>query len=187
MDVVVAVQKEPSSKKIINHDFTIYYYPESDDAKVPFKATYGSAAYDLYVAEGKNILPKSAGLVSLDLRMMIPKGFYGKIFSRLGLFLNNLITAECGVIDSDNRGIVHVCLFDHSDEVFSVKVGQRITRIVFMEKFDVEFKMVQSRDSLQKSERNEGGFGSTGNNRHFFIIYFIEKIIKFLIKKNGKF
>ena len=82
MDVVVAVQKEPSSKKIINHDFTIYYYPESDDAKVPFKATYGSAAYDLYVAEGKNILPKSAGLVSLNLRRMIPEGFYGKIFSR---------------------------------------------------------------------------------------------------------
>ena len=187
MDVVVAVQKESSSKKIINHDFTVYYYSESEDAKVPFKATYGSGAYDLYAAERKKILPTSAGLVSLDLRMMIPKGFYGKIFLRSGLFLNNLITAECGVIDSDNRGIVHVCLFDHSDKVFSVKVGQRIAQIVFMEKFDVEFKMVQSRDSLQKSERNEGGFGSTGNNRHFFIIYFTEKIIKFLIKKNGKF
>ena len=164
MDVVVAIQKESSSKKISNHDFTVYYYLESDDAKVSFRVTSGSAAYDLYVAEGKNILPKSAGLVSLDLRMMIPKGFYGKIFSRLGLFLNNLITAECGVIDSDYKGIVHVCLFNHSDEVFSVKSGQRIVQIVFMEKSDVEFKMVQSRDSLQKSERNEGGFGCTGNN-----------------------
>ena len=82
MDVVVAIQKESSSKKISNHDFTVYYYLESDDAKVSFRVTSGSAAYDLYVAEGKNILPKSAGLVSLNLRMMIPEGFYGKIFSR---------------------------------------------------------------------------------------------------------
>ena len=62
MDVVVAVQKESSSKKIINHDFTVYYCPESDDAKAPFKATSGSAAYDLYAAEGKNILPNLLGL-----------------------------------------------------------------------------------------------------------------------------
>ena len=68
------------------------------------------------------------------------------------------------MIDSDYRGIVHVCLFNHSDDVFSVKPGQRIAQIVFMEKVDVEFKMIQSRDSLQKSERNEGGFGSIGNN-----------------------
>ena len=73
------------------------------------------------------------------------------------------------MIDSDYRGIVHVCLFNHSDDVFSVKPGQRIAQIGFMEmfdveKFDVEFKMIQSRDSLQKSERNEGGLGSIGNN-----------------------
>ena len=82
MDVVFAIQKESSSKKISNHDFTVYHYLESDDAKVPFRATSGTAAYDLYAAEGKNILQKSTGLVSLDLRMMIPEGFYGKIFSR---------------------------------------------------------------------------------------------------------
>ena len=61
MDVVVAIQKEFSPKKI-NHDFTVYYYPESDDAKAPFKATSGSAAYDLYAADGKNILPNLLGL-----------------------------------------------------------------------------------------------------------------------------
>lgn len=117
------------------------------------------------MAEGKNILPKSAELVSLDLRIMIPEGFYGKIFSRSGLFLNNLITAKCGVIDTDYRGIVHVCLFNHSDEVFCVKLGQRIAQIVFMEKFDVEFKMVQSRDNI------------------FFIIYFIGKKLFNFLKK----
>ena len=55
-------------------------------------------------------------------------------------------------------------LFNHSGNVFSVQVGQRIAQIVFLEKFDVKFEMVQSADHLDKSVRNEGGFGSSGNN-----------------------
>ena len=68
------------------------------------------------------------------------------------------------MIDSGCRGIVQVLLFNHSDDVFSVKIGQRIAQVVFLEKFDVKFEMVQSADLLPKSVRNEGGFGSTGNN-----------------------
>ena len=33
-----------------------------------------------------------------------------------------------------------------------------------MEKFDVRFEMVQSCDGLEKTARDEGGFGSSGNN-----------------------
>ena len=153
---------------IFNYDFTIKYYPESDEAKVPYKASPDAAGFDLYSAEETNVLPNSKAIVSLELRMAIPKGFFGKIFSRSGLFLNHGITAEAGVIDSGYRGIVKVLLFNHSDNVFFVKVGQRIAQIVFMEKFDVNFEMVQSSNQLDKSVRNEGGFSSTGNNWHFF-------------------
>ena len=66
------------------------------------------------------------------------------------------------MIDSGYRGIEKVFLFNHSDEVFSVKIGQRIAQVVFLEKFDVKFEMVQSANLLPKSVRNEGGFGSTG-------------------------
>ena len=68
------------------------------------------------------------------------------------------------MIDSDYRGIVKVLLFNHSENVFCVQVGQRIAQIVFLEKFDAKFEMVQSSDQLDKSVRNEGGFGSTFNN-----------------------
>ena len=74
--------------------------------------------------------------------------------------MNHKITAEAGVIDSGYRGIVQVLLFNHFDEVFSVKIGQRIAQVVFLEQFDVKFEMVQSADQLPKSVRNEGGFGS---------------------------
>ena len=145
---------------LFDYDFKVPYFPESDECKVPYKATPDAAAYDLYAAENKEILPNSNAIVLLDLRIAIPKGFFGKIFSRSGLFLNNKITAEAGVIDYGYRGIVHVLLFNHSDEVFSVKIGQRIAQVVFLENFDVKFEMTQSADLLPKSVRNEGGFGS---------------------------
>lgn len=53
--------------------------------------------------------------------------------------MNNNITAEAGVFDSDFRGIVKVLLFNHSDQKFSVEVEQRIAQMVFFEKFDVKF------------------------------------------------
>ena len=163
---VVAFQKPEKAEKmrIFEYDFTVKYYPESDEAKVSYQVTPEAAGYDLYAAEEINVLPKSNAIASLDLRWAIPKGFYGKIFSRSGLFLNHSITAEAGVIDSGYRGIVKVLLFNHSTEVFSVKIGQRIAQLVFMERFDVNFEMVQSPELLEKSVRNAGGFGSTGNN-----------------------
>ena len=146
---------------VIDYDFNVPYYPESDECKVPYKATPDAAGYDLHAAEATNILPKSNAIVLLNLRIAIPRGFFGKIFPRSGLFLNHKITAEAGVIDSGYQEIVHVLLFNHSDEVFSIKIGDRIAQVVFLEQFDVKFEMVQSTDLLPKSVRNEGGFGST--------------------------
>ena len=161
-DLVVPIEKY-SKSEIFDYDIKVLSW-ESDEAMDPYKATPDAAEYDLYAAEATNVLPKSNAIVSLDLRWAIPKGFFGKIFSSSGLLLNRNVTPEAGVIDSGYRGIVKVLLHNHSENVFSVQVGQRIAQIVFLEKFDVKFEMVQSSDQLEKSARSEGGFGSTGNN-----------------------
>ena len=163
-DVVLPIKKSSKEMPVFDCDFKVPYYPESDECKVPYKATPDAAAYDLYAAENKDILLKSNAIVSLDLRWAIPKGFFGKIFWRSGLFLNHKVTAKAGMIDSGYQGIVQVLLFNHSDDAFSVKIRQRTAQVVFLEKFYVKFEMVQSADLLPKSVRNEGGFGSTGNN-----------------------
>ena len=147
---------------VYDHDFEVPFYLESDERKVPYKDTSEGAGYDLYAAEDKEILPKTNAIVSLDLRIAIPKGFFGKTFSRSGLFLNHKITAEVGVIDSGFLGIVQVLLFNHSENTFFAKKGDRIAQIIFLEKFDVKFTRVESKDKLSKSERNENGFGWTG-------------------------
>ena len=66
-DIAVPIEKY-SKSEIFDYDIKVKYYPESDEAKGPYKATPDAAAYDLYAAEETNVLPKSNAIVSLDLR-----------------------------------------------------------------------------------------------------------------------
>ena len=137
----------------------VKYYPTSDNCRVPTKSTSGSAGYDLYAGEKKEILPWSNASISLDFKIANPYWFFWKDISRSGLCLKENIYAVAGVIDSDYRGIVKVILFSDSDKKFSVEVGQRIAQMVFLEKFDVEFTCVQV---LSETDRQDSGFGSSG-------------------------
>ena len=152
-----------------NYHFKVKCYSKSDNCKIPAKATIDSASYDLYAAEDVDLLPRSNAMVSLDLRVAIPTGFFGKIFSRSGLFVRHKITAEADVFDPGYRGVVYVLLFNHSDEKFSFRVGERTAQVVFFEKLNVKFDSVENAYELPRSERDENGFGSTGNLKKNFL------------------
>ena len=140
----------------------IKYFKSSEFAKVPVKATNFSAGYDLFASHAKTILPGRSAQISLDLHWAIPTGFCGRIIGRSSLVLRDRVTVEGGLIDSDYRGIVQAILYNHSQKAFTVKEGERIAQVVFLRKYDAEFIEVNSLQELGKTERQEGGFGSTG-------------------------
>ena len=137
-------------------------YKSSEFGRVPAKATKDSAGYDLFASHAKTILPGKSEKISLDLHWAIPTGFCGRIIGRSSLVLIDSVTVEGGLIDSDFRGIVQAILFNHSQKAFTVKEGERIAQVVFMRKFDVNFIEVDSVEGLGETERQQGGFGSTG-------------------------
>ena len=61
--------------------------------------------------------------------------------------------------DEDYRGSVGVILFNHSDDDFAVKHGDRIAQLVLEVIRTPEVLQVES---LEDTARGEGGFGSTG-------------------------
>ena len=140
----------------------IKYFKPTEFGRVPAKATKDSAGYDLFASHAKTILPGRSAKISLDLHWAIPTGFCGRIIGRSSLVLTDSVTVEGGLIDSDFRGIVQAILFNHSQKAFTVKEGERIAQVVFIRKFDAEFRKVDSLEKLGKTERQEGGFGSTG-------------------------
>ena len=78
-------------------------------AKEPFQGTPDCAGYDLFAAESKVILAKSVDTVSAELKLKIPKGYYGKIHPKLSLIKN-----YGGVPDADFCGTVKIVMINHS-------------------------------------------------------------------------
>jgi dUTP pyrophosphatase len=83
----------------------------------------------------------------------------GRIAPRSGLASKHMIDTGAGVIDADYRGQVKVLLFNHGDNDFEVKEGDRVAQLVLERIYTPEVMEVQV---LEESIRGEGGFGSTG-------------------------
>ena len=147
----------------MSKQITVKYYSDSEFAKEPYQATEDSAGYDLFAAETKSILPKSVGIISLDLRWAIPTGFYGKLFLRSVILKDHFVTTDAGVIDADFRGIIKVLILNHHPEkTFTVCTEDRIAQVAFMEKFNANFDRVSDAHLLSRTKRGNDGFGSTG-------------------------
>ena len=92
---------------------TIKYFHNNEFAKEPFPASEDAAGYDLFAAETKTLLPQTCNSVELELRMAIPKRYFGKIFPRSGILKNYFIICDAGVVDADYRRSVNVLLNKH--------------------------------------------------------------------------
>ncbi len=135
----------------------------SDTAIAPSRGSLCAAGYDVYADLSDEIIikPHETVLISIGFAMEIPDGYFGAIFARSGLASKEgLRPANCvGVVDSDYRGPVKVALHNDSVEERVVVSGERIAQIVVMPYLSVEFSEVET---LQDTQRGEGGFGSTG-------------------------
>ena len=144
---------------------TIKYFPINEFAKDPFHASEDAAGYDLLTAETKAILPQSSNSNELELRMAIPKVYFGKIFPRSGLLKNHFITCDAGVADADYRGCVIVLMNNHhKDKSYTVGIEDKIAQMIFFKTYDVNFEKVSEPGLLGKTKHGRGGFGSTGSD-----------------------
>ena len=64
-----------------------------------------------------------------------------------------------GTIDSDYRGEVQVLMINHGDQPFTVRRGDRIAQLLVAPVARVSWEEV---DFGTRTERGDGGFGSTG-------------------------
>ena len=129
----------------------------------PSYATPLSAGVDLRANLEESVVlePLGRALIPTGLYMSIPAGYEGQVRPRSGLAAKKGITVlnTPGTVDADYRGEVKVILVNLSGESFTVEPGERIAQMVFAAHATAEFEQV---DSLDETQRGEGGFGSTG-------------------------
>jgi dUTP pyrophosphatase len=155
------------------------------DAKLPTKATEGSACFDIYSVEEAIVEFGKVTVVDCGFKVRIPPGYEIVVRPRSGLAFKHGITIvnAPGTIDEDYRGPIKVALSSvnsyHSkgssgshnpifgpagkltiwDNRFKISKGDRIAQIALKKVEDYEF-VEGSVDN--DTERGEGGYGSTG-------------------------
>ena len=143
-------------------------YKARPEATLPQKGSPYSAGYDVTACLGDvssvDIPPHSSVLITTGLIVEPPLGYWAGVFARSGLALKQgLRPGNCvGVVDNDYRGEYKVIMHNDSDEVRTIKNGERIAQIIFIPQVDCDFEEVDSADALAVTDRGEGGFGSTG-------------------------
>lgn len=136
-------------------------------AKLPARATAGSAGADLCAClpqESLTLAPGQRQAVPTGLAMQLPSpGHVALVFARSGLALRQGLAMAngVGVVDSDYRGELLVPLVNLSTEAVEIQNGERIAQLLVL---PVALPRFEEVESLQKTERDTGGFGSTGRN-----------------------
>ena len=130
---------------------------------LPAYATAQSAGMDLRanIEEPIVLKPLERRLIPTGLHIALPEGYEAQVRPRSGLALKKGISClnTPGTIDADYRGDVGVILINLSNEDFIVNPGERIAQMIINKFEKAEFELVES---LEESERGEGGFGHTG-------------------------
>ena len=135
------------------------------DFPLPSYETAMSAGMDLRAMEDSDFIlnPGEVCLVHTGFAMhiadpnvtalVVPRSGLGY---KHGIVLSNLT----GVIDADYQGPLMMPLWNHSNEPFEIKVGDRVAQMLFVPVIHADLQVTNSFD--EESERGQKGFGSTG-------------------------
>ena len=130
---------------------------------LPAYATEQSAGMDLRadVEQPVTLKPLERRLIPTGLHIALPQGYEAQVRPRSGLALKHGITVlnTPGTIDADYRGEIGVVLVNLSNEDFVVNPGERVAQMVIAQ---YEQAVLQTVDTLDETERGEGGYGHTG-------------------------
>ena len=129
---------------------------------LPEYKTDGSSGMDLManVEQTVKILPGEKKIISTGIMVAIQEQYEIQIRPRSGLAAKNGISVlnTPGTIDSDYRGEIKVILINLGKDIFEINKNDRIAQMIVCPIIKVELKEVES---LPKTIRGEGGFGST--------------------------
>lgn len=131
---------------------------------LPYYATPGAAAMDLHACmdDSVTMAPGQRSTIKTGIAIALPDaGYVALVFARSGLSRKfGIAPSNCvGVIDSDYRGEIMVCLTNSGQEPYTIHPGDRIAQLAVLPVVQAELTLV---DELPGTQRGAGGFGSTG-------------------------
>lgn len=133
-----------------------------EDIELPSYQSSGASGMDIRAAIKNDVVIEPGECVSIptNISISLPYGYECQVRGRSGLAFKHGIFSFFGTIYNDYRGEIGVLLRNDSNVPFKVERGMRIAQLVISKVVrDLEFVEV---DELDSTERDSGGYGSTG-------------------------
>lgn len=131
----------------------------NDAARVPIRATPGSACFDLHALLATTIRQGAVTLVRTGWRMRCPRGTFLEVRPRSGLSSKGVVMVNApGTVDSDYAGEVFVPLTYLFPGSYRLGAGDRIAQVRLVRETPTRFR----RGVVRRTTSRRGGFGSTG-------------------------
>lgn len=128
-----------------------------EGAKVA-RAHKADAGLDLFTRKDFFVNARDSAEIDTGVHVQIPFGFFGDIRSKSGLLFSKSIITD-GTIDSGYTGSIKVKLINLGVSSVKFKAGDKIAQMVISR---CELPEIFEVSELEKTERGDNGFGSTG-------------------------
>ena len=127
---------------------------------LPAYQTKDAAGCDLInIGETIKLYPLDRAVINTGVHIQLPEGYEAQVRGRSGLNRDYGIVVPTGTIDADYRGEIRVVVYNLSREPYIIEEGERIAQLVICPVVQADWQQVEH---LDKTDRGEGGFGSTG-------------------------
>jgi dUTP pyrophosphatase len=134
------------------------------DAVTP-KYNYGSdSGFDLHSVEDVTIGPFGRSLVPTGLSLDIKDGYEIQVRTKSGLAINQglMVLNSPGTVDNGYQGEIKVILFNVNNHEITIPKGMKIAQAVLCPVVNGLWVNLEEKDTVEKKDRNNNGFGSTG-------------------------
>ncbi len=128
-------------------------------AILPTRAHHDDAGLDLYSIEEIKIASGERVVIATGLAFAVPSGYVGLVWDKSGVALNLGLTCLAGVLDAQYRGELKIVVLNVGPETVEIKSGQKVAQLLIQK---IELPEVVEVDDLTVTDRDGGGFGSTG-------------------------
>lgn len=153
-----------------NHSFTYCNFNNTipfcgvvktdENAITPSKTNWSDVGFDLTIIKKVKDFNSKTALYDTGLKIQVDFGYYAEIVPRSSLSKSGYMMANSiGIIDNSYRGNLMVALTKIADDAEELSLPFKCCQLIFKKQVYVNLKEV---GGVDKTKRNEGGFGSTG-------------------------
>ncbi len=146
-------------------NLTVQFKKTRKDAVIPTMAHPTDVGYDLTAVAIDSYLPHEAGgfhtwIYDTGIAVKPPPGYYFEVVARSSIYKTGWFLANgVGTIDPSYRGSIKIVLNPVGNDIKGLTPPFKVCQLVLRPALYPDFEEVES---LDDTERGEGGFGSTG-------------------------